>query len=197
MDELTELAPGCYLFPEPASSGPHGDYPVGGTCDVIFTTNPEAVTVERVVRDAATGGETGRQEAALREDLRDGDSPGMAVFPWERGSLPNCELPLLPDGRHGDHGLRTRQQGGSPDMKKRFFTIALILLFALPPLLCACGQKTFPAAGGAAGLSGTRWDMTPQELIQALDLEEGTYEAKETPYGASAQDAEGYGLLCH
>ena len=31
-------------------------------------------------------------------------------------------------------------------MKKRFFTIALILLFALPPLLCACGQeKTFPA----------------------------------------------------
>ena len=86
MDELTELAPGCFLFPEPASSGPHGAYPVDGTCDVIFTTNPEAVTVERVVRDAATGGETGRQEAALREDLRDGDSPGMAVFPWSEGA---------------------------------------------------------------------------------------------------------------
>lgn len=86
MDELTELAPGCYLFPEPASSGPHGDYPVGGTCDVIFTTNPEAVTVERVVRDAATGGETGRQEASLREGLRDEDSPGMAVFPWSEGA---------------------------------------------------------------------------------------------------------------
>lgn len=79
-------------------------------------------------------------------------------------------------------------------MKKRFFTIALILLFALPPLLCACGQKNLP--GGPEELlafPGTRWDMTPQELIQALDLEEGTYEAKETPYGASAQDAEGYG----
>ena len=79
-------------------------------------------------------------------------------------------------------------------MKKRFFTIALILLFALPPLLCACGQKNLP--GGPEELlafPGTRWDMTPQELIQALDLEEGTYEAKETPYGASVQDAEGYG----
>ena len=38
------------------------------------------------MRDAATGGETGRQEAALRDDLRDVDSPGMAVFPWSDGA---------------------------------------------------------------------------------------------------------------
>ena len=59
-------------------------------------------------------------------------------------------------------------------MKKRFFTIALILLFALPLLLCACGQKNLPSGPEELlAFPGTRWDMTPQELIQALDLEEG------------------------
>lgn len=85
LDQLEALAPGCYLAPRPASTGPWGTYPDGGTCDVIFTTDPEAVTVERVVSDRATGVEIGRRQAALREELWDPEDPGMAVFLWESG----------------------------------------------------------------------------------------------------------------
>ena len=53
---------------------------------MIFTTNPEAVTVERVVRDAATGGGDRPPRGGPPEDLRDEDSPGMAVFPWSEGA---------------------------------------------------------------------------------------------------------------
>ena len=86
-------------------------------------------------------------------------------------------------------------------MKQRVFFPAFLLALLLA--LSACGQtgsrEPVDLPDGLEtelAFPGTSWDMTPEALIQALDLEEGSYEVKETPYGSSdSSDKTGYFIL--
>lgn len=66
---------------------------------------------------------------------------------------------------------------------KRCISCVLALLLLLP--LFACGRETSGPEEELA-FPGTYWGMPPEELIQALDLEEGAYETEEEPYDPAA-----------
>ncbi len=66
-------------------------------------------------------------------------------------------------------------------MKRIRFFMLIVLLAALA--LPGCQQE--PAVPENLSFPGTQWNMSPQELVQALHLEEGTYEVSETPFNGT------------
>lgn len=71
-------------------------------------------------------------------------------------------------------------------MKKTSFALALLATMFLL-LFTACTHPAVPTAPETAlAFPGAQWNMTPEQLIQALHLKEGEYQASENPYEESA-----------
>lgn len=70
-------------------------------------------------------------------------------------------------------------------MKKTFFALDLlaVMLFLL---LTACTHPAVPTEPETElAFPGARWNMTPEDLIQALHLKKGEYQVSESPYAES------------
>ncbi len=78
------------------------------------------------------------------------------------------------------------------DIKKILPYMSVILVFIFLLFLCACQNKEEPSkAETELAFPGTVWNMTPEKLIRALKLKNGSYQLSEDPYNAAKDEPTG------
>lgn len=67
-------------------------------------------------------------------------------------------------------------------MRKAFRWLAPLLILTLLLSLAGCGSSKEKSIEETLAFPQTRWDMPPQDVIQALGLKPGLYHQEEEPY---------------
>lgn len=76
-------------------------------------------------------------------------------------------------------------------VKKQFRWTAILLIAALILSLMGCASTKEAALEETLAFPGIRWDMNPQDVINALNLKEGQYTQQEEPYDAERENSTG------